>query len=82
MTSILFCRTCYDSWKCNGYTECPWLTPHDEANCSQPCSSSMYGPIPCDCNKPGNMTCNRKFGQSGYVCYLKSGKFLVLNFFL
>ena len=38
MTSTLFCRTCYDRWKCNGYIDCPWLSPHDEANCSQQCS--------------------------------------------
>ena len=84
MTSILFCRAmaCNDSMKCNGEIDCPWLSPHDEANCSQQCSSSRYGPIPCDCNKPGNMTCNRRFGRSGYVCYRKSGKFLVLCFFL
>ena len=81
MTSILFCgRTCRDSGKCNGYIDCPWLSPHDEANCLQPCPSWWNKPIPCNCNKPGNMTCNRRFGQSGYVCYFKSCKFLVLCF--
>ena len=80
MTSTLFCRTtCPDYWKCDGYIECPWLSPHDEANCSQQCSSSSWwGPIPCACNKPlGNMTCEGR----GYVCYRESGKLLVLFYF-
>ena len=77
MTSILFCRTCSDSLKCDGLIDCPWLSPHDEANCSQQCPSSWYEPIPCDCNEPGNMTC----AGSNWVCYAKSGKFLVLFYF-
>ena len=77
MTSTLFCRTC-DILKCNGWIECPWLSPHDEANCSQQCSSSLWRPIPCACNKPlGNMTC----AGSGQVCYRESGKLLVLFYF-
>ena len=75
MTSILFCGRCNDSWKCDGYIDCPWLSPHDETNCSQQCSS--YRPIPCDCNKLGNMTCKGK----GRVCYRESGKLLVLFYF-
>ena len=78
MTSTLFCTRCYDHWKCDGLIECPWLSPHDEANCSQQCSSSSYWPIPCNCNKPlGNMTCE----GSGLVCYGKSSKLLVLFYF-
>ena len=80
ITSILFCRTCFDFSKCDGYINCPWLSPHDEANCSQQCSSSKYGPIPCDCNKPGNMTCGALLEQKKFVCYGESGKFLVLCF--
>ena len=75
MTSILFCRTCY---KCDGVIDCPWFSPHDEANCSQQCSSSWWGPIPCDCNKPGNMTCE----GGSQVCYRESGKFYDLFLFL
>ena len=77
MTSTLFCRTCYDYWKCNGYIVCYWPIPHDEANCSQQCSISWWGPIPCACNKPGNMTC----AGFGRVCYSESGKLLVLFYF-
>ena len=93
MTSTLFCRTtCPDSLKCNGLIQCPWLSSHDEANCSQQCPSSprfvlIFGinisspwwrPIPCACNKPlGNMTCEGK----GLVCYRESGKLLVLFYF-
>ena len=42
MTSTLFCRICYDSYKCDGWIDCPWLSPHDEANCSQQCSSPRF----------------------------------------
>ena len=93
MTSTLFCTRCYDYWKCDGLIDCPWLSPHDEANCSQQCSSSswwsssnvhhtsllrMAGTIPCACNKPlGNMTCEGR----GQVCYRESGKLLVLFYF-
>ena len=78
MTSILFCRTCDHSLKCNGYIDCPWLSPHDEANCLQPCSlSKLKFTVPCDCNKPGNMTCEGR----GLVCYRESCKFLVLFYF-
>ena len=78
MTSTLFCRTTCDddSWKCNGRIDCFWLSPHDEANCSQQCPS--YWPIPCACNKPlGNMAC----AGYGRVCYRESGKLLVLFYF-
>ena len=81
MTSILFCSICADSWKCNGLIECPWLSPHDEANCSQQCSSLTYGLIPCDCNKPGNMACGVIRVQRNNVCYSESSKFLVLCYF-
>ena len=89
MTSTLFCSTCS---KCDGWINCPWLSPHDEANCSPQCSPSprfvlifglnisitWYGPIPCPCNKPlGNMTCEGR----GRVCYRESGKLLVLFYF-
>ena len=83
MTSTLFCTRCDDIDKCDGLIDCPWLSPHDEANCSQQCpSSSWFGlipwPIPCDCNKPlGNMTCE----GWGRVCYHESGKLLVLFYF-
>ena len=89
MTSTLFCRICDDSWKCDGDIDCPGLSPHDEANCSQQCSSSSiyegsgstsppWGYIPCACNKPpGNMTCEGR----GRVCYSESGKLLVLFYF-
>ena len=73
MSSILFCSTCEDRWKCDGYINCPWLSPHDEANCSQQCPSSWFT-VPCDCNKPGNMTCEGKVGQRNYVCYPVWGK--------
>ena len=86
MTSILFCGRCDDGLKCGGFISCPWLSPHDEANCPQQCPSSSddqssiwYNTffIPCDCNKPGNMTCQGR----GFVCYTESGKFLVLFYF-
>ena len=77
MTSTLFCTRCY-GWKCDGVIVCPWLSPHDEANCSQQCPSWWYGLIPCACNKPlGNMTCEGE----GWVCYHASGKLLVLFYF-
>ena len=79
MMLILFCRTCIDYWKCNGKIECPWLSPHDEANCSQQCPWS--DDIPCDCNKPENMTCELKRTLNN-VCYYKSCEFLVLFYVL
>ena len=75
MTSILFCTRCGDGLKYTGYIEYPWLSPHDEANCSRQCPS--WYSIPCACNKPRNMTCEGKGG----VCYRKSGKLLVLFYF-
>ena len=79
LTSILFCspRTCPDDWKCDGMIDCPWLSPHDEANCSPQCSSSNFGPIPCACNKVRNMTCS----GGGLICYRESRKLLVLFYF-
>ena len=75
MTSILLYSSCL---KCDGEINCPRLSPHDEANCSQQCSLSKEGyRIPCDCNKLGNMTCKGR----GLVCYRKSGKLLVLFYF-
>ena len=73
MMLILFCCRCYDSWKCDGKIDCPWLSPHDEANCSQQCPSSNWR-IPCDCNKLGNMTCQ----GDDRVCYEEFSKSLVL----
>ena len=49
--------------KCNGYIDCSWLTPNDEANCFG-CQSS-YLPNRCDCNKPEAMNCT----GVGFVCY-------------
>ena len=60
-------------WKCDGYRECPWLTPHDEANCPQ-CPS--WGTHRCDCNKPGKFTCEGR----GRTCYSESGKMFVYLF--
>ena len=77
MTSILFCTRCHDSLECDGRINCPGFSPHDEASCSQQCSSPWYGPIPCDCNKPRSMTCKGR----GRVCYRESGKLLVLFYF-
>ena len=71
ITAIVFCRNCDNQSKCDDNIDCPWLSPHDEANCSKQCSSCN---VPCDCNKPGNMTCE---GRGG-VCYPKSCKFQVL----
>ena len=63
------CRlNCSSHYKCNGYIDCPWLTPNDEANCSSQCPSDLL--IPCDCNKPEYMKCK----QRGPVCYNKNGK--------
>ena len=74
MISLLLNRrlVCDISNKCDGSIQCPWLTPNDEANCSSQCPS--YWPIPCDCNKPGNMKCE----QRGRVCYNESGMTLVV----
>ena len=78
MSSILFCRTCPDILKCDEEIDCPWLSPHDEANCSQQCPLLEWEGIPCDCNKPGNMTCEGRVWQRNYVCYTMWGKLLVL----
>ena len=75
ITSIYFCSTCPDSLKCDGMIHCAWYSPHDEANCLQQCP--FWCDIPCDCNKPGNMTCEG-FGE---VCYDESCKFYVLFYF-
>ena len=73
MTAIMIYRKCDDDYnKCNGEIDCSWLSPHDGANCSQQCS--VLWSIPCDCNKPGNMTCE----GSGWVCYGESCKFIIL----
>ena len=53
--------------KCDGLINCPWLKPHDEANCSQ-CPSHI--PHRCDCNKPENFTCK----GYGRTCYSDHGK--------
>ena len=66
-------RTCKDILKCDGYILCPWLSPHDEANCLHQCPSSSR-PFPCNCNKPGNMTCEGE----GLICYNQDGNILVL----
>ena len=70
ITSILFCRSCEDHLKCDGYIQCPWLSPHDEANCTQQCPSWL--PIPCKCNKARNMTCEGKvmFSIKNIVSFL------------
>ena len=54
--------------QCNGYIDCPWLTPNDEANCSG-CQSS-YLPNRCDCNKPEARKCT----GVGFVCYKDGGE--------
>ena len=59
--------------KCDGLISCPWLTPNDEANCTQ-CPS--WRPHRCDCNKPGNFTCEGR----GLTCYRDSGKIFVYLF--
>ena len=74
--SLVFdCRLkCQSDYECDGLIDCPWLTPNDEANCSSQCPD--YFPIPCDCNKPGNMKCEKQ----GRVCNLNSGEDLVVYF--
>ena len=76
MMSLLFNRRsiCRSDFKCDGYIDCPWLTPNDEANCSPQCPSDL--PIPCDCNKPGNMKCKQR-GFSA-ACYRDVGMALVI----
>ena len=74
MTSILFCRSCFI---CDGNIQCPWLSPHDEANCLRPCPFTRYTDISCDCNKLGNMTCAGKGG----ICYYESRKLFVFFYF-
>ena len=69
MTSTLFCRNCL---KCDGNIQCPWLSPHDEANCLRPCTDIL-----CDCNKLGNMTCAGK----GRICYYEFSKLFVFFYF-
>ena len=85
MTSILYCRECPDRLKCDGVINCPWLSPHDEANCSQQCPSSWsFKPIPCDCNEPENMMCEgsvQEWVHRNRVCYLKDCKLVVLFYF-
>ena len=47
-------RTCEESWYCDGIIDCPWLTPNDEANCSDcPSNSSMR----CKCNNKEKFSC-------------------------
>ena len=62
---------CYNSHSCNGYIDCPWLTPNDEANCSSQCPFFLFFK-PCDCNKPGNMECK----EQRMICYNNLGKAL------
>ena len=61
---------------CNGIIDCPWLTPNDEANCSD------CGPIlsntanKCKCNQVENFTC--EFDPSiraRYTCYIPQSKY-------
>ena len=74
MMSLLFnCRLiCSSHYKCDGRIDCPWLTSNDEANCPSQCPSDF--PIPCNCNKPGNMKCKKK----GPVCHKNFGKVVVI----
>ena len=47
-------RTCKESWYCDGYIHCPWLTPNDEANCSA-CPSNRS--TRCQCNNKEKFSC-------------------------
>ena len=64
-------RICEKHWYCNGEIECPWLSPNDEANCSE-CSS--FGHVTrntsCDCNKKENFNCEwNGNGVNKHTCY-------------
>ena len=58
--------------KCDGFLDCPELTPNDEGNCTK-CPS--YRPNRCDCNKEENFTCefNQSVGRR-YTCYSNNGE--------
>ena len=47
-------RICEERLYCDGEIDCPWLTPNDEANCSD-CPS--YQPTRCECNRKENFMC-------------------------
>ena len=69
---VIMCRCS----KCDGFINCPWLTPHDEANCSQCPSDRHRQTYSCDCNKPGKFTCE----GYGRTCYNDAGKIFVYLF--
>jgi len=60
-------EACYERSYCNGRINCPWLTPNDEANCTE-CPSNR--PNRCDCNQEGNFTCEWDGdGFDWFTCY-------------
>ena len=57
---------CPEDRFCNGWIQCPLLTPNDEANCTG-CPSDQ---IRCDCNQEGNFTCEINSTTGGKrTCY-------------
>ncbi|XP_076816898.1 uncharacterized protein LOC143462561 [Clavelina lepadiformis] len=62
--------TCYlnDSAACNGVAEC--IDGSDEWDCT---SCPADRPLRCQCNQPGNYTCDRYEGAMQDVCYEASG---------
>ena len=71
---LMFCsRLCTipAHFYCDGRIDCPWLTNHDEKNCSQ-CPS--FRPNRCDCNAVGNHTCIVDSTGVRTTCYGDSRK--------
>ena len=57
---------CDELWKCDGWIDCQWLTPNDEANCTR-CVTDL--PNQCKCNVKGNFTCEWDGeGDDRYTC--------------
>ena len=67
----VFYSYCPDDWFCDGWIDCPFLTPYDEANCT----GCPTGEIQCDCNQKGNFTCEiNSTTRRKRTCYPRSCK--------
>ena len=62
---------------CDGKIDCPWLTPNDEANCTE-CSTRHYNSSVkrCECNQKENFTCEFEPSNAtkNRTCYSSKGK--------
>ena len=62
---------CDESLRCDGRTNCYWLIPDDEENCTV-CPPNK--PLRCDCNKEGDYSCEWNGEDRLSSCFVDSGR--------